>query len=208
MSTTDSKQAVLKNRDQFFSFLNIKPSQIAIPVQVHSDFIQIIDKAGLYKNTDALISGTPGVVLSIQTADCFPVFILDPRKNVCALIHSGWRGTAQNIVGKTIEIMFTKFNCQSSNLLVAIGAGIQQRNYQVNLNTAKNFENTFLIPDGKKHVKLDLQSKIIDQLKKTGIKENCIEKDDRCTFEYKELFYSYRRDGSQSGRMMSLIGVL
>jgi len=183
-------------------------SEIAIPRQTHSANVEIVHKPGIYKDRDALVTKVPGVILTIQTADCFPVFIYDPIKHVCAIVHSGWRGTVQNIVGNTIEKMISVFNCISENILIAIGPGIQQDNYQIDIKTAYNFEKDFLKDDGDNHFKLDIQGKIIDQIKKTGIKKHNIEFDTRCTFEEQDLFYSYRRDGSNSGRMMGVMGLL
>jgi len=188
--------------------MKIDSNRLAIPQQTHSANVKIVDKPGLFKNTDALISITQGLILTIQTADCFPVFIYDPVVHWCAIIHSGWRGTAQNIVNKTISTAIDKFGVLPQNILVAVGPGIQQKNYQVDTSTAENFERDFLKEDGKNHFKLDIQKKIIDQLIKAGINKENIDYDTRCTFENEDLFYSYRRDGNNSGRMMGLIGLL
>jgi copper oxidase (laccase) domain-containing protein len=104
--------------------------------------------------------------------------------------------------------MMQQFGSKYTDILAAIGPGIQQENYQVDVKTASYFEKEFLKPDGKDHYRLDIQGKIISQLIKTGVKNSHIEYDTRCTFENKDLFYSYRRDGQNSGRMMGLISLL
>lgn len=208
MSTNDNIDHVNANRNKYFSFLKLDPLKIAIPQQIHSDNISIVESPGVYKESDALITNISGVVLSIQTADCFPVFLLDKVKRVCAIVHSGWRGTNKNITGKTIEKMKSDFGCKASDLLVAIGAGIQQTNYQVDKHTAQLFEKKYLIDDGPGHYKLNVQAKIIDQLLHHNISKNQIEIDKRCTYENPKLFYSYRRDGVNSGRMMGVMRLL
>lgn len=208
LSTKDLNSAVEENRVAFFHHLNLKSYNLAIPRQIHSDRVQIVQKAGIYLDTDALITNIPGVALTIQTADCFPVFIYEPDQHTCALVHSGWRGTVKNIVGITIKNLCKEFKCNPGKLLVAIGAGIQQHNYQVDLYTAKKFERRYLIADGQEHYKLDIQGNIMNQLEKAGVKKKNIEADRRCTYGHKNLFYSYRRDGMNSGRMMGIISLL
>ena len=208
LSTPDDKETVHKNRIKFFKYLDIEERQLAIPRQVHSANIEVVNQPGIYPDSDALITRNKDFILTIQTADCYPVFIYDPESGSCAIIHSGWRGTALNIAGQTIKRMENEFNADAQNMLIAVGAGIQQKNYQVDIKTAANFEMAFLKEDGDKHFKLDIQSKIIDQLLKAGAKKEKIEFDTRCTFENEELFYSFRRDGLNSGRMMGIIGLL
>ena len=113
----------------------------------------------------------------------------------------------KNIVGKTIEKMKTSFGCESSNILAAIGVGIQAHNYQIDTATAQYFESKYLQEDGPGQFRLDVQANIVDQLLDHNIPQNQIEIDNRCSFDNPELFYSYRRDGKHSGRMMGIIGL-
>jgi YfiH family protein len=206
-NTNDSKADVEKNREIYFKHLGIERKQIAFPGQVHSDNVEVVEKPGIFPQTDALITNKPNIFLSIQTADCFPVFVYNPKEHVCALIHSGWRGTAMNITGKVLEIMNQKFKCQHYETLIGIGAGISQKNYQVDDKTAQNFGSRYLIPDGPGHYKLNVIAAIKDQLVENGIPKNQIESASSCTFEDKDNYYSYRRDAINSGRMMGIMGL-
>lgn len=208
LTTADNIEHVNKNRQKFFDDHKIKIDKLVIPSQVHSDKILVVTKAGIYKDTDSLITNIKGIILSIQTADCYPIFIHDPKKNICAIVHSGWRGAVLNITGKTLHILIDKFGCKSNNILVGIGAGIRQNSYQIDHKTAANFDKKYIVSDGSEHYKLDIQKNIVDQILECGIPLNNIEKDDRCTFENSDLFYSYRRDGIYSGRMMGIIGLI
>jgi len=76
----------------------------------------------------------------------------------------------------------------------------------VDVKTASFFHPSFLVPDGSNHFKLDVQGTIIRQLKDAGIPEIQIETDRTCTHCAADLYYSYRRDGLNSGRMMGIIG--
>ena len=207
LHTPDEQQNVQRNRQLFFRELGISRKRIVFPQQVHSANVKIVTKPGIANNCDGLITAQKNLFLSVQTADCFPVFIFDPRKEVVALVHSGWRGTAADICGKTIEAMNDRFDCKVEDLFAAVGPGVQQSCYQVDDKTATFFKADFLQPDGKGHYKLDVQGAIVDQLKKRGIPETRIEVDYTCTHCAAQLYYSYRRDGIQSGRMMGIIGI-
>ncbi|MCD6374514.1 MAG: peptidoglycan editing factor PgeF [Caldisericaceae bacterium] len=208
LSTPDDPQVVKRNRQLFFKELKLPNNYLVFPQQTHSANVQIVNKPGIVSNCDALITNQKNLFLTVQTADCFPVFIFDPLKKVVALVHSGWRGTAQNIVGRTIKKMEKNFGCKAVDLLVAIGPGVQQTCYQVDEKTANYFQQRFLQPDGPGHFKLDVQSKIIAQLKECRVPESQIEWDSQCTHCAKEAYYSYRRDGLNSGRMMGIIGIV
>ncbi len=208
LSTPDDPQVVKRNRQLFFKALKLPNNDLVFPQQTHSANVQVVNKPGIVPNCDALITNRKNLFLTIQTADCFPVFIFDAVKKVVALVHSGWRGTAQNIVGRTIKKMEENFGCKVVDLLVAIGPGVQQTCYQVDEKTAAYFEQRFLQLDGPGHFKLDVQGKIIAQLKECGVPESQIEWDSQCTHCATEDYYSYRRDGLNSGRMMGIIGIV
>lgn len=203
----DDPQVVKKNREIYFNFLSIPQDRLVFPVQIHSDNIQIVDVPGIVNNCDALITQTPNLFLSIQTADCFCIFIFDIITQTIGLIHSGWRGAAVNIVGKTIEKMEDDFNIDPRSLLVAIGPGIQMENFQVDNSVYLQFNSKYFVSDGPGHYKMDLQQAIYDQLIAAGLREEQIERNQDCTYEKDELYYSYRRDGQYSGRMMGVIGL-
>ena len=207
LNTNDDKESIALNRKLIFDVLDIFEENLAIPGQIHSDQVLIAEKPGFAGEGDALITNKQGIFLTVQTADCFPVFLFDSKQNAVGLVHSGWRGAAQNITGKTIQSMRDYYNCNPENISAAIGPGIQQNCYQVDRKTAGYFSKEVLKPYGEDHYLLDLQKTIINQLINNGIPADQIETDDRCTHCEKELFYSYRRDGSQSGRMMSFIGL-
>jgi hypothetical protein len=207
LSTTDDLNAVQENRQQFFKTLGIAPDRMVFPQQVHSDHVEVVMQPGSISRTDALITNQKSLFLTVQTADCFPVFLYDPRFMVTGIVHSGWRGTAGNIVGKTIRKMQNIFGCSPGILYAAVGAGIQGTCYPVDDKTASYFDTRYCVPDGPGHCRLDIQRVILDQLCETGVQLDHIESDETCTHCAADMYYSYRRDGRKSGRMMAVIGM-
>ncbi len=203
----DYPQAVQKNREIFLNYLSIPRDRLVFPVQIHSDNIQIINTPGIVKNCDALITQTPNLYITIQTADCFPIFIFDPITLTVAIIHSGWKGAAANIAGKTIRKMKDSLNINPDNLLAAVGPGVQMKNFQVDDPVYSQFESKYFLSDGPGHYKMDLQQAIFDQLIDAGLSAQQIERNTDCTYEKSDLYYSYRRDSQNSGRMMGVIGL-
>ncbi len=207
LSTPDDPQAVSKNRKLFFKTLGIPAERVVFPEQVHSDTIKIVRQPGNVAKCDALITDRPNLYLSIQTADCFPVFLVDPQKDIVAIVHSGWQGTARNIVGKTIRKMKVLFNVRAENILAVIGPGVQKNCYQVDGSVIPYFDPDFYKDDGPGHYLLDLQGAIRQQILNEGVPQQQVETDPDCTHCRSDLYYSYRRDGQRSGRMMGIIGL-
>ncbi len=207
LHTVDDTQAVHENRRLFFNALGVDPQRVVFPQQIHSADIKIVGQPGAVAHCDALITNQPNVFLSIQTADCFPVFLYDPVQKVVAIIHSGWRGTAKNITGQTLRKMHAHFNVQAANILALIGPGVQKQCYQVDRSVVDFFAPEFYETDTPHHFLLDLQGAIYHQLLNEGVPAEQIEMDRDCTHCRSDLYYSYRRDGKKSGRMMGIIGI-
>ena len=202
----DNEADVKANREEFFGSLDIDPNLLAIPQQVHSDKVKIIDKPGFYPECDGLITQAPDVYLIISTADCYSVSMYDKTNKVIGNIHSGWRGMQKKIVTKAVKIMINDFGSKIEDLLIFIGPGINKENFKVGEDVACLFEKRFTESKNGKYF-IDLKAHIIDQLNVLGIKKPQIESYPNCTFEGEDYLHSYRRDGDKSGRMFSVIGL-
>jgi YfiH family protein len=208
LHTKDNPADILQNRSLFYTENNVPADRLVFPEQVHGDRITEAFEPGVLPKTDAVFTTCRNLFLTIQTADCYPVFIADIQARVCAVVHSGWRGTAANICGKTIRQIETATGITANEILVAIGPGICQENYQVDHQTAAFFDPAYLQKDGPNHFRLDLLSAIYDQIRRAGVSVDHIETDGACTFTEQALFYSYRRDAENSGRMMGIISLI
>lgn len=201
------------------SILDHRKIEIISPDQIHGDQIGWVNLSTIndeFRATDALISDQSMVLLTIKTADCVPILIYDTQNKVIAAIHSGWRSTVLNIVGKTVSRLKSQFNSKPKNLIAAIGPCIGPDNYEVGSEVVKQFEQEILLSNDVLNSKdcapdkarLNLRKAIYLQLIDSGFTEKQIDSTDECTFTNSSQFYSARREGLQTGRMISGIMLL
>lgn len=180
--------------------------------QTHSDLITVVDKDNHdLLNTpeptvegDALITALPETVLMIKVADCQPVLLGDPVRKVVAAVHAGWRGSVQNIIGKTIGVMQAKFGSKSADIQAGIGPSLgpccaEFVNYREELPAV-----FWPHKSGDKHFNFWQIS--VMQMKAAGIPESNIAISGFCTVCNPDLFYSYRRD-KLTGRFAAAISL-
>jgi YfiH family protein len=208
LRTGDDVVTVSENRRRFWQALGISEEQIAFTDQVHSAEVITVDKPGIYPRSDALITGQEGLFLTIQTADCLPIFIFDPVNRIVAAIHAGWRGAIAGIVQNTLEMMSGFHGLDPENFFAAIGPGLQKECFEIRPDVSKYFSPQYLLPHtdpGKCF--LDLSRYVHDLLTAGGIPGDQVENPEICTMCDHETYYSYRRDREKSGRMMGVIGM-
>ena len=204
----DNPETISKNRARFFGSLGIAEASLVHANQVHSDGVSVVTKPGLYPNTDALITSQKGLNLVISVADCMPVMLYDKSNHVIANIHSGWRGTQKNIVGKTISIMKTDFISKPAGLLVFMGPAISKPNFEVDKDVAEMFLAEYVSPKPNSEGKfiVDTVRMVYESLLAAGVPAKNIEQFPGCTYDTPNL-HSYRRDKSGSGRMFAVLGM-
>jgi polyphenol oxidase len=196
--------------------LHMPPSNMIFPVQCHASNIAIIknnSKEGL-SDIDALITGEPGLCLCIQTADCVPVLLYDPVRKVAGAIHAGWRGTLANITSNMVQMMATEFSTNPADIHAAIGPSIGPAVYETGDEVAGlfmeqngNWEKFMHLKNrGKFHI--NLQKANILQLISSGVPAGQIENSGYCTYSDPGLWFSARREGTGTGRMVSGIMML
>ena len=190
-------------REDVAKYYSIDLNNLAVPEQIHSDTVRWIDKGGSYNDSDGLLTNHSEIVLSLQTADCLPVFIFDKINNTKGLIHSGWRGTKNKIVINAINIMLRN-GSKKTDIFILIGASIQKCCYEIGDELTNYFDDDCIYKNNNKKF-LSLQEQIMIDLRKINIPQKNIYIDSECTFTNNKLS-SYRRDGSKAGRMISFIG--
>jgi YfiH family protein len=195
---------VEKNHRFILKQLGIENRSVAMAGQIHSANVRWITEPGYYPDTDALICRQKGIFLTVQTADCFPLMIYIPGSEIVAVVHCGWRGVASGIVQNVLSA------CDASmhEALAVIGPGIQKTCYEVGSDVFLRFDERYLVihNDPQKRY-LDLSGVIVDILLAKGFSKDHIYCEPTCTHCAADLFYSYRREGVNSGRMLGVMGM-
>jgi len=206
-NTADDPSNILLNRQFLCRRIGIAPSSLVTAEQVHGIKILHVTTGGHYSGYDAFITNQKNIFLGILTADCFPVLIYDRKNKAAGAAHAGWKGTAKNISGMTIEAMKKQFGTSPSDCRVWIATGISGKEYEVGREVASRFDSKYLAPARKDRFLLDLASVNLDQMLDTGIHPASIERSPFCTVRNNSAFFSYRKEGGTTGRLLSLIGL-
>lgn len=202
-----NRENVCKNRKVLFAQLGIKENQLAIPKQIHSSNVCVVDKPGIYEDCDALVTDKINIFLVVSVADCAPVYVYDKKRKVIALVHCGWKGAKDKIVEKTINVMVSRYDSNTDDLVVYIGPCASVCCYEVGNEFENFFEPRFLRFKNEGKFNFDLKSEILHQLISAGVHFKNVQISKHCTICEDNLFHSYRRDREKSGRMWALFGL-
>ncbi len=217
----DDPARVQANRDHLAACFGMTRASMVYAEQVHSDRVAVVDDPtdDPVPGVDALVTSTPGLLLTQLYADCVPVYIVDPLKRVIALVHSGWRGTSTNIVYKTTRVLQERFDVQPRMCQVAVGPSIAGDNYEVDVNVVDAFRDTYLagastaiVPRSEWNGKFELHLRriIFSQLLTAGYKPSAIAVCEEDTFANEKEFFSHRRESKRNrktGRMAAILGI-
>jgi len=197
----DNSENVFDNRKKLVKYFNL-PGEPRYLNQIHSDKCLTFD--ALECEGDALYTNKKNEVCAILTADCLPIFITDTLGQEVAIVHAGWKGLLRGVIEETLKA----FN--SRNLVAHFGPAISQDSFEVGeevrdqyVSKDISFKSSFKTITGKQYLDLYSAAKLVlnnfDIYKISGGAE--------CTFKQKDEYFSYRRDGKNSGRMANLIWI-
>ncbi|MEN2993934.1 MAG: peptidoglycan editing factor PgeF [Thermodesulfovibrio sp.] len=196
----------------FEKFKNSLPFKFYLPIQKHTDNVQILNNYTESTVADAVITDKKNLFIGVKTADCLPVLIFDPQKEIIAAVHAGWRGTAKGILKKTINKMREIYGCEPKNLLIAFGPYIKACCYEVGDEVIEqikretfNEEYIFKI-NSKKHIDIGIANLI--QALSVGVKKENIWFSKDCTYCKNNEYASYRFNKEKAGRQYGIIGML
>jgi purine-nucleoside/S-methyl-5'-thioadenosine phosphorylase / adenosine deaminase len=200
-----TESEIKQMRKDFANEIGVNIDDLIFQNQIHSDVIKVVNDKYIYGDSDGLVTNIENNVLCISIADCVAVLFYDPLNKIIGAIHSGWRGTKQNISQNILNLMKSKFNCKSENILAYISPSADVRNYEVSKEFLDNFNEKYFIKKSEKYF-FDNKLAVYDQLLKLGIKSENIEISGKCTINNPKL-HSYRRDGFNAGRMCAFISL-
>ena len=232
--------AVRRNRAKFLRAVagKGKAQELITLKQIHSDVIHRLNAPPTRPlKGDGLITNTPGLLLSIQTADCLPILLVDPTNRAIGAFHAGWRGTLARIAEKGVGLMRQHFGSRAQDLVAAIGPGIHGCCYKVGREVREKFDSRFayaaeLFHDSQESdpvrekypllfmtarapghselapsIYLDLVKANLRQLKDAGLRAANIHASPLCTACHTEMLFSHRAEEGKTGRMLAVIGI-
>ncbi len=182
------------------------PAPITV-TQVHGTHIAIVDARGAVSQdeADGIATECAAIPIAIRIADCVPLFLYEPKRRVCAVVHAGRQGTLRGIACAAIQRLTDTFRVDAGRIVAHIGPSAGPCCYQVNEEMAKEFSEKDLPTQGRF---LDLWEANARQLARAGLPAAAITIEGRCTICDKS-FHSYRRNGtSQRNLAVLMVGKL
>lgn len=220
----DKPSIVVANRQTVADQLKMPLSKWVCAEQVHKNLIMKVTEAdsekGVYDykegipQTDGIYTNRKELLLTLCFADCVPLYFFAPKHGMIGLAHAGWKGTVEDIGGEMIK-RWTEEGIPLNDIYAAIGPSIEGCCYIVDdrvINLVKNVlgvENDgspFYTVVSEGQYSLDLKEVNKHLLQKAGVQEAQLLVSELCTSCREDVFFSHRRDGGRTGRMLSFIG--
>ena len=213
----DNPENVIRNRKLLCDRLHIPQDRLIIPHQIHQTKVVKVDVSFLNSSSeaqqqaldgvDALITDEQGCCICVSTADCIPVILYDPKHKASATVHAGWRGTLLKICVKALEKMHENYNTEYCDCHAVIGPGISLKNFEVGDEVYESFSSKGFsmsqISNRYEKWHIDLFECNRLQLLSFGVPESQIYVSGICTFDHYNDFFSTRRLGINSGRILT-----
>ncbi|WP_294228414.1 peptidoglycan editing factor PgeF [uncultured Shimia sp.] len=198
VGSSDQTEIVTINRQRVASAMGVELSHLAGVHQIHSADVATLTAPldGERPRADAIVTATPGLALSILTADCQPVLFSDPHAGVIGAAHAGWRGALDGVLEATVDAM-EALGASRGNIHAVIGPCISQSAYEVGPEFLETFltaditNNRFFADGGGDRKFFDLPGYGLHRLRSANIGK--VEWTRHCTYSDADKFYSYRR---------------
>ncbi|MGL5113841.1 MAG: peptidoglycan editing factor PgeF [Beijerinckiaceae bacterium] len=215
LGSKDAREHVLENRRRMAAHLAVTAENFIGAWQVHS--AEVVEVSGPWEGerpkADALVTATPGLAISVATADCGPILFADGKAGVIGAAHAGWQGAFKDILENTLAAM-ERLGARRADMTVAIGPMLSQRNYEVGPEfverfNAQNAGNAafFARAERQGHAMFDLPAFVRRRLENAGV--GMVDDTSLCTYADEARFYSYRRATHRReadyGRLISAI---
>ncbi len=213
----DARENVIRNYEILAAHFGVPRARMTMTKQVHGDTVRVVDEdtAGMGQSqpmrwqTDAIITNLPGVPLCGYYADCVVTLLHDPVSRCVGVCHSGWRGTANGILTKTVEKMQAEYGADPANIEAVIGPSIRQCCFETDMDVPDAMRRDmgeavepFIRPRGKKYF-IDLQGINRMRLERAGVRK--IVDSGLCTKCMRDEFWSHRVTGDRRGVQAGVI---
>jgi hypothetical protein len=210
----DLAENVQENLARAARALGVDPERVYFLSQVHGREVKVLTGAEnrqevLHERGDGVIGTRGDLACAVRVADCAPILIGDKASGAAAAVHAGWRGTVGGVVAAAVERLRAELG-GPGELVAAIGPHISLARFEVSADVAAELLGASPDPDVVDHTcgpkpHVDLRRILRAQLVQLGLADDAIDDVGGCTVGDASLYFSYRRDGSQSGRHLAAI---
>lgn len=209
LHTDDETDRVLRNRVVLREYFHL-PAEPVWLNQVHGNQVVLLENLpgpSVTIDADASLTRQAGRVCAVMTADCLPVFLSDREGSVVAIAHAGWKGLLAGVITETVEAMAV----EPGEVLVWLGPAIGEQAFIVGGEVRQAFEEkdarylAAFRPESENHWLCDIYQLARIELSMLGIEH--VYGGGLCTYTDEKQFYSYRRDGAETGRMAHCIWI-
>jgi polyphenol oxidase len=213
----DERQRVRENRFRAFTALGRNPYSMFDVWQVHSADVVVANAPHPHFNNppefkaDVILTDNPAVTLFMRFADCTPILLHDPKKNVVGLVHAGWLGTVKKAAGQAVRMMQAAYGSNPADILAAIGPSIGPEHYEVGADVVERVRYSFnsdsdaLFQTHEGHAHFDLWAANRLTLEQAGVGQ--VEVAGICTACHPEDWFSHRAQKGKTGRFGALIAL-
>ncbi len=205
ISTRSKINASELDRIRLAAQFGLSSEQLCEPLQVHSAQVKQARRAGVYTDTDGLVTDDANLVLTLQVADCVPLFLFDISKKIIGLIHVGWRGASRGIVQQAIE-QLAVIGTAPDRIRALLGPCIRSDDFEVGPDVAQLFPDQYTKTGSGDRLNFDLAAFVKTELQRLGLPFGNIIDSGLSTYPNPDRFHSFRRDGEAAGRMFAILG--
>lgn len=191
--------------------LSVQKENVYLPIQRHTDRVLVLNSYLAPEIADAVVTCRKGIMIGIQVADCVPILLFDRKRYIIGAVHAGWRGTAAQIVKKTVAVMVKQFNSLPDDIIMALGPSIKGTCYLVGVEVKDAVckatgNGEYYMQEGRKYY-VDLSSANMLQAISSGIPEGNIWNSTECTYCDPDNYFSYRYSKKYNGSQGGFIGI-
>jgi YfiH family protein len=212
----DDPKVVSQNVCDMKLAVGIHDGKVVTMSQMHGDNIVEVkdDKLKEAGEADGMITGEKNIYLGVLTADCVPLLLIAPKRKLAAAVHAGWKGTLGGIAEKAVRLLQDCYEVEPADLEVALGPSIGVCCYEVKEDVAAPLMKkwgplttpSIRVAAGKTFVNLSRLNR--DIVRAAGVPGAQLHQIGPCTACSPDEFFSYRRERSETGRQISVVGWL
>ena len=218
LTRDDNKANVFRNYRIFCDAFGLDHGSLVLVNHEHGTNVVRVDRSfcgrGLTReplpSCDGMVTDDPAVTLVTLHADCSCVYLYDPEHGAIGLAHAGWKGTLKRVAQRLAEKLTAEYGSNPRRIIGAIGPRICFDCFEVGEEIGEEFAREFdfdgIAKPGKRgKAYADIEAALLIQLLDAGLLPGNLSTMGLCTFERSDLFFSYRRDRTQTGAMIGFL---